>query len=168
MKIPDIRKTLKNSLAKVRINRQYGVFSAVLSIVDPTRDWDRHLVHLEAQANDLRVPDVRPEENVKSFRSFPDVGAFYAVKIRTISRLDGYESGSEDPALAANFFKLIRGVIENKNLRYVYPSCELAQVIAALEELGCELDEVIVEGKEFATWRRERLGEKQEVSEVAP
>jgi hypothetical protein len=163
-----VKKHLKKCQVKVSVGRTgYGFFKASLRIEDPTVAFDKTFLHVEAQANDLSYGDNRAKDSEpeSSFRHLLDISGFYAVQIDCKERLDLYGSDYENPERARVFFQVIREIISDKNLGYVYPKCVLSQVLAALESLGCYI-EFSVNGQDVAHWNRDRRALRETLAPV--
>lgn len=79
---------------------------------------------------------------------------FYGASIETEVGFKKTGSDYKNSKRAEMFFDLIKKVIEDKNLYYVYPECEFSQIIAALEVLGCPMSGyTMCDGKDFREWQ---------------
>ena len=68
-----------------------------------------------------------------------------------------------NPDRVATFFEIVRATVDKYNIRHVYPDCELSQILAALDKLGCKLyDGVTVCDKDRIEWNQIRRDSRKE------
>lgn len=168
MKTSNLKKELKNATVTVKLSTfQYSGDCAGLSahiLVDlKNSSITNRIPPLSAQATDFSVVnEFNRTEAKNSFRSFPKYTGFYSVKCGVEMSL--FRTYSDSVEITQSLFSLVRSEIEKKNLQYVSPECELSQFIAALESLGCKLQEVTVNGNPFYDWinaRKEAIAARE-------
>lgn len=173
-----IKSILRNAYLTLYVVRTHGrYFEATLRIEtlpeQPGESRDVYLT-ISAQAHDMRVPDPlgsradsgqwKRSEGARRHSDLylRDVSPFYAVHADCRVDMTGFGDARYSPDRALAVKKAITAAIEEKNLRYVYPDCELSLTLAALEALGCRIDwnKWLFEGQERGVWLRAR-GESQ-------
>lgn len=146
MKISELKAALRGCYVDVHISCRYqGTFEAVLEIRRATDSMEKYdwsakdlFLAIRFQANDTFAASMGNEpEYTRGFRRLPGVGYFYAGRIETEHcPLWNHVEAAKGPDRAESFCKLIRQVVEDKNLGYKHPQCELTQTLAALYLLG--------------------------------
>ena len=152
MKKSEVKKLLKGAKFVIRLQeQQYGILSAWLNIEYKRGDYSETLIRIDAQANNIEpTTSIKAEPNC--FKSFPGYTGFYAVQSDAKISLKYSYCVRDNPETAQSVFALISEVIADKNFEYVTPHCDLTQVIRALQVLGCEWSDTIMNGKPYREW----------------
>lgn len=184
MKVSDVRKRLKESRYKVDLFVPWhGDGSIIQAHVHITEAYPKEpgghretFLTVEMQANDVWSPrrlgmSGLDKEYHRGVKNLPGLGYFYGSSIETEQRVLGFGGMDyKNPARAAAFAKLIQETVKKHNLHYKHPDCELSQLVAALETLGCTEDQwkwCKSQGgvTELRDWIRERESRRPEKTE---
>lgn len=133
MKTSELRKKLKNCRIEIRANEgSYGCMSVWLCIeVQDPYGWD-FLCRINSQCNDITYPHEYPKESAKETYSslyYPGYTGTYAARTEEEIR---YSSMNE--TVGKTLFQIIRSEVDKRNLSYVYPDCEMSQIVSVLVE----------------------------------
>lgn len=142
--------------ATIRVEQDEGVFKGDV------------YVRVEAQANDVwRRPGEAGKEGEyeRGVKRLPGLSYFYGATIASKHALSFGVSPYENPRRAEAFFGLVRETIERFNLQHKHPSCEVSQIAAALDLLGCRGGEWVFTGSgggsvPLRQWMTERERER--------
>lgn len=171
MKVSHLRKELKNSSVTVKLTSfsysgDCAGLSAIILVDLKNAAVDARIPPLSAQCNDFsrngEFTSSRKEAK-NQFRTLPKYTGFYAVKCTTEMSL--FRDWNDSVPAIASLFSLVRSEIENKNLSHV-SDCELTQFLSALENLGCKLVDVQVNGGNFPAWLQSRKNTIAALSET--
>lgn len=153
MKVSEIKKALKGKTIEVRASRSLSGYLSVWAIIDLGHEYYR----INAQSHDMLLPEhnngLRDTARTHTSLWFPGFCGTYAVGMEATIKL--FETQKHENA--CKLMKIIRDEIEKKNLRYVYPDCDLSQVMEALESLGAYVKLVSIDGSEDTyQWKKDR------------
>jgi len=172
MKPAEIKKILKQDSTKLEIlarEQSFGCLTADIFLRYEHETWgERRFPTISCQATKITESDLSKPPSGEVFRKFHGYTGFYALKaacVVSMSHMLSQDNESVENAKA--LFKLIGDRIEEKNLHYVSPDCELSRLVFALKDLGLREAAISVEvnGKSFSEFWYDR-NEKIKAMEI--
>ncbi len=154
MKVSEIKKHLKST--KIEIRAKEGTYALTVWFVleMTTLDYFR----INAQANDcMEVNGYERERKTSKMHyklNYPGFTGTYAARIEIEHRLFSLNEHSDN---AKKLVQVIEKEVEQKNLSYVYPDCQMSQILTALESLGATVVLNETNGcSDSVDWRKKR------------